>query len=292
MNGSVSSSSIGVPDRGGAGVSVVSGSESKGAGSKLGSSSSRSLLGERGLATGGLVTSGTGSGRNREGSSDEADVRCTDWTGFGAAAVLGAFAAVDPFEAASDAKVVGGASATSVGVGCKPAVVAGAASAAAKELPGLAATGAADAGLIVDAAVDEAALPSDFPPFGKNIIVFLSDDLLSLVEVTAADAADLVAVISLGNGITGASSSAAGSSITGTESPIALVDSSADAPSGRKLADFTEVFAAPPGEAEVTAASKSAEASSLADGNSVESLSSGSVNETAKGLVLSVRSSL
>ena len=202
---------------------------------------------------------------------------------------MGTFAELVSFAEASDANVVGGTSATSVGVGCKPAVVKGATSAAAKELPGLAATGAAAAGVVVDAA----AFASDFPPFGKNIIVFLSDDLLSLAAVAAADgAADFVAAISLGNGITGASSSAAGSSITGTESPSALVDSSADAPSGRKLADFTEVFAAPLGEAEVTAVSKSAEATSPANGNSVESLSSGSVRETANGLALSVNSSL
>ena len=133
---------------------------------------------------------------------------------------------------------------------------------------------------------------SDFPPFGKNIIVFLSDDLLSFADVPAAGAAAFVDAISLGNGITGASLSAAGSSITGTESPIALFDSSAAAPSGRKLADFTVVFAAPRGAAAVTAASKSAETASLAAGSSVESLSSGSVSETAKGLVLSVSSSL
>jgi hypothetical protein len=148
-------------------------------------------------------------------------------------------------------------------------------------------------GVVVDAVGDEAAFCSFFPPLGKNIIVFLSEDLLSFAAAPAAiGAAAFVAAISLGKVITGASSLAAGSSITGTESPAALVDPAADAPSGRKLAAFTEVFAASLGEAEVTAVSKSAETASPAAGNSVESLSSGSVRETANGLALSVNSSL
>jgi hypothetical protein len=250
-------------------------------------SSSRPRLGVRGFDTGGLVTSGTGSGRNRDGSSDEADVLRTVWTGFGAEAAFGTFVAV---EAASDANVVGGTSASIVGVGCKSTVATGAAFEADKVLPVAA---VAVTGVVVDAVGDEAALSSFFPPLGKNIIVFLSDDLLSFAAAPAAiGAAAFVAAISLGKGITGASSLAAGSSITGTESPAALVDPAAEAPSGRKLAAFTEVFAVVLGEAEVTAVSKSAEAASPAAGNSVKSLSSGSVRETANGLALSVNSSL
>lgn len=89
--------------------------------------------------------------------------------------------------------------------------------------------------------------------------------------------------ISFGKGITGASSLAAGSSITGIESPATRVDSSAEAASDRKPAAVTDVFASLFGEADAIAASKSAETASPAAGNSVESLSSGSVSETANG---------
>lgn len=85
-----------------------------------------------------------------------------------------AFCTFGTAEAASDANVVGGASASIVGVGCKSTFATGATFEADNELLCWLLTGAAaevDAAGD-DTAGDDAAFSSVFPPFGKNIIVF------------------------------------------------------------------------------------------------------------------------